>query len=110
MFNERPVSFVARAATYSNYKKHNTVKAFIAIAPEGSIAFISKAWGGRVSNKALTQKCGFLNLIQNGDVILAIVDSILLMSLLSEELGLKCQHLPKVKNSYQLVKLNTHVN
>eukprot|EP00731_Ephydatia_muelleri_P021108 Em0013g835a len=66
----------------------------------GSIAFISKAWGGRVSDKALTQKCGFLDLSQMGMFYSPIVDSILLMmSLLSEELGLKCQHLPKTFNS-----------
>ena len=33
IFTERPLSFGARAATYSNYKKHNTLKVFIAIAP-----------------------------------------------------------------------------
>lgn len=59
VFIERPVSFAARAATYSNYKKHNTVKALIAIAPAGSISFIFKAWCGRVSDKVLTQKCVF---------------------------------------------------
>ena len=46
IFIERPVDLHARAATYSNYKKHNTVKVFIAVAPTGSIEFISKAWSG----------------------------------------------------------------
>ena len=46
VFIERPLSFQARAATYSNYKKHNTVNVFIAVAPTGAISFISKAWGG----------------------------------------------------------------
>ena len=71
IFIERPVAFTARAATYSSYKKHNTVKVFIGIAPTGAITFISSAWGGRVSNKLITQQCGFLNLIDPGDVILA---------------------------------------
>ena len=71
IFIERPVSFQARAATYSNYKKHNTVKVLIAVTPTGSICFISKAWGGRVSDKVITQKCGFLDHIQRGDVVLA---------------------------------------
>ena len=37
VFIEHPVAFEARAATYSNYKKHNTVKALIGITPTGSI-------------------------------------------------------------------------
>ena len=63
--------FAARAATYSNYKKHNTVKVLIAVSPTGSIAYISNAWGGRVSDKVITQECGFLDHIEPGDVILA---------------------------------------
>ena len=79
---ERPLSFQARAATYSNYKKHNTVKVFIAVAPTGSISLISKAWGGRVSDTVISQKCGFLDMIEEGDLL--IVDLILQMSYLSE--------------------------
>ena len=71
IFIERPQSFQARAATYSNYKKHNTVKIIIGITPTGSISFISKAWGGRVSDKVITQKSGFLNKIKYGDVVMA---------------------------------------
>jgi hypothetical protein len=42
IFIERHTFFQACAATYSNYKKHNTVKVLIAVAPSGSICFISK--------------------------------------------------------------------
>ncbi|XP_003391888.1 PREDICTED: uncharacterized protein LOC100632435 [Amphimedon queenslandica] len=71
IFIERPTSFVARAATYSNYKKHNTVKVFIAISPTGSICFISKGWGGRVSDKVITSKCGFMQKLCRGDAVMA---------------------------------------
>ncbi len=70
IFIQRPVSFHARAATYSNYKKHNTVKVLIGISPSGIITFISQAWTGRVSDK-ITKESGFLDNIEYGDVILA---------------------------------------
>ena len=61
---ERPISFKARAATYSSYKKHNTIKVLLAVAHTGAITFISHAYGGRISDKELTQRCGLLNLIK----------------------------------------------
>ena len=71
IYTERPVAFYARASTYSNYKKHNTLKVLIGIAPTGAITFISKAWTGRISDKVITQKCGFLDHLEYGDVVLA---------------------------------------
>ena len=71
VFIERPTSLKARAQTWSNYKKHNTCKFLIGITPQGSIAFISKGWGGRVSDVHLTENCGLLSKLLPGDVILA---------------------------------------
>ena len=41
------------------------------MSPTGCIAYISAAWGGRVSDKVITQQCEFLKFIDPGDVILA---------------------------------------
>ena len=71
VFIERPSSLLARAQTYSNYKKHNTVKFLIGVTPQGSVAFISKGWGGRVSDVHLTENCGLLRKLLPGDMILA---------------------------------------
>lgn len=71
IFIERPHGFQARARTYSNYKKHNTVKFLIGITPNGAISLLSRCWGGRASDKVIIQKRGFLNLVEHGDVILA---------------------------------------
>ena len=71
IFIERPTSLKARAQTYSNYKKHNTVKFLIGITPQGSIAFVSKGWGGRVSDVHITENCGLLCNLLPGDLVLA---------------------------------------
>ena len=71
IFSERPSDLMARAQTYSHYKHHNTVKFLIGISPQGVISFVSKGWGGRVSDKHLTENCGLLNHILPGDQILA---------------------------------------
>ena len=71
IFTERPCSYQARAQTYSNYKKHNTVKFLIGITPCGAISFLSKCWGGRATDKCITMNSGFLRLLDPGDVILA---------------------------------------
>ncbi|KAL3881650.1 hypothetical protein ACJMK2_028062 [Sinanodonta woodiana] len=60
-----------RAETWSNYKHHNTVKFLIGVAPQGTVSFLSKAWGGRSSDKKITENCGILNKLLPGDLILA---------------------------------------
>ena len=71
VFCDRPTNALARAQVWSNYKHHSTVKFLIGIAPQGAVTFISKGWGGRVSDVYLTENCGLLNNLSNGDVILA---------------------------------------
>ena len=71
VFINKPFNLQARAATWSNYKHHNTIKFLIGIAPQGVISFISQAWGGRASDKYITENCGILSKLQPGDIILA---------------------------------------
>ena len=71
IFINRPTNLMARAQTFSNYKHHNTVKVLIGISPQGTISFVSEAWGGRTSEKFLTENFGFLRNLLPGDLVLA---------------------------------------
>ena len=51
IFVETQTNFNATAKTYSNYKKHNTIKFLIGITPNGSISFLSRCWGGCVRTR-----------------------------------------------------------
>ena len=71
VFINKPSYLIARSITWSNYKHHNTIKFLIGISPQGVISFISRAWGGRVSDKHLTANCGILKNLLPGDIVLA---------------------------------------
>ena len=70
-FIQSPRSMTNSCATYSHYKHHNTLKVLIAIAPNGFISFVSKAYCGRASDKAITEDSGFYNLLEANDMIMA---------------------------------------
>ena len=65
MFVDTPLNFDACSV---NYKKAQHYK--IVIIPK-TISFVSKCWGGRVSDKVLMQESGFLPLLEHGYVVLA---------------------------------------
>ena len=71
VFIGRPRDLQIQALTRSDYKKHNTVKFLVGIAPNGMISFLSKAWGGRASDQLITRESGFLNLVEPSDLIVA---------------------------------------
>ena len=73
VFIEAPSSLLSRAQCYSNYKHHCTAKVFISCGPLGHINFISRAWGGKVSDVHLVRNSGFISMNYHlpGDQILA---------------------------------------
>ena len=118
IFIERPCSYQARAQTYSNYKKHNTVKFLIGITPCGAISYISKCWGGRATDKCITMNSDFLRLLEYGDIVLAdrgfdIADDIAVhgatLIIPSFTRGKKQLSLQEVECSKKIAKVRIHV-
>ena len=118
IFIERPHGYQARAQTYSNYKRHNTVKFLIGISPTGAITFLSQCWGGRATDKHITQNSGFIQLLDHGDVVLAdrgfdITDDLgifgVKLEIPSYTRGKKQLSLQDVEHSKRISKVRIHV-
>ncbi|XP_051156353.1 uncharacterized protein LOC127278597 [Leptopilina boulardi] len=71
IFIENASHLYTGAQSWSNYKHHKTVKVLIGITPQGTISFISDAYGGRISDKAITKASGFLDKLLPYDLVLA---------------------------------------
>lgn len=73
IFIKRPSCLLEWAQKLSLYKHHNTAKFLIGITPQGTVSFISKGWGGRASDKFITEHCGLLNKLLPGDLVIIII-------------------------------------
>ncbi|EEC07875.1 hypothetical protein IscW_ISCW024353, partial [Ixodes scapularis] len=71
VFVDRAQNMLKRGCSFSPYKSHNTAKVLHVIAPNGFIMFISKAYGGRASDKFITLDSGLLKYLLPGDEVLA---------------------------------------
>ena len=70
LFIEKPSDLSIRSVTWSNYKSHNTLKGLIGICPFGGVIFVLSLWAGSISDIELTNKCGLLDLLEEGDNVM----------------------------------------
>lgn len=60
-----------KQSIWSNYKSHNTLKAFVAIQPNGAFTIISKLWSGNIRDRKITIDSKYLDNISPGDEVMA---------------------------------------
>ena len=68
---QTPSSKVLNSETYSHYKGHTTFKSLVGISPFGAITFVSSLYTGCISDKEITARSGILNLLDDGDQVMA---------------------------------------
>ena len=54
----------------SAFKNHATFKALITVLPQGAACFVSDLYEGSIEDVPIAARCGFLDHIESGDVIL----------------------------------------
>ncbi|XP_063400233.1 uncharacterized protein LOC134684853 [Mytilus trossulus] len=68
---QRPRNPTAQSKTWSNYKSKNTFKTLVGITPNGAFSFISDLLTGNISDRSITERSGFIDLIEKGDHVMA---------------------------------------
>ena len=71
VFAQTPGSLQNHRQIFSNYKHHSTVKFLVGMSPSGAIIYISDMWGGRASDKKITQEStDLLNALDAGNKVM----------------------------------------
>ena len=68
---ESTTNYTCQGNIFSQYKHRTTAKVLIATNPNGAAIFVSDAFEGCITDPSIVQKSGFLNFIEEGDLVLA---------------------------------------
>ena len=102
IFIQNPKNLRCQIVTYSHYKGGKTIKFMTGETPAGNISFISKAYGGRVSDKAIFEQSNPIHSLEPGDGIM--VDRGFLIDEICSSYNVQCIRPPFMKNKTQLSK------
>ena len=62
---QRPSALKRQSQCYSAYKSHTTMKALVGVDPRGAVIFMSSLFSGSISDKSLTSRSGFLEMLKD---------------------------------------------
>ncbi|XP_015185809.1 PREDICTED: uncharacterized protein LOC107071368 [Polistes dominula] len=68
---QKPSKLCCQLQTYSNYKSTYTVKFMTGMTPAGLISFVSKPYGGRISDNMIFEQSNLLKKMDKKDALLA---------------------------------------
>ena len=69
-FTEMPSGLDLAATMWSEYKHHYTLKALVAITPNGATSYVSPTYGGRATDIFIVKDSGFLDLLEPYDEVM----------------------------------------
>ena len=117
LFIQKPKVPSSQRITWSNYKHCNTAKLLVGITPTGVVSFIPPLWTGSISDKEIVRQSGLLDLLEEGDAVMADKDFVI-----RDLLTFKKVHLvlpaycrgPRLSargttHTYRVASLRTHV-
>ena len=71
LFIQKPKVPSSQKITWSSYKHWNTAKLLVGITPTGVVSFIPPLWTGSISDTEIVKQSGLLNLLEEGDAVMA---------------------------------------
>ena len=71
LYIQKPHLPSSQKISWSSYKHSNTAKVLVGITPCGVISFVSTLWSGTISDKEIFRRSGIIQMLQEGDGVMA---------------------------------------
>ena len=69
---QMPSSLLLNSELFSSYKNHTKLKGLVGISPSGAFTFFSQLYTGSISDRAIVERCGILDLpFNDNDCVMA---------------------------------------
>lgn len=98
-----------RIKTYSHYKGHQTLKFMVGVTPGGLISFVSKVYGGRVSDKAIFEQSNIISMLEPHDSVMVDKGFLIEDICSSKQVSLIRPHFLRKKSQFSAEEANFNV-